>query len=181
MASPHTVAAERPAPSIAELDAAGDQWASDVLGPLFEDAPRFLARLAAERPFGSWRELFARADEVAIAMPEAEQVELLDAHPRIGAPPGTVSAWSYREQGYDLEQQQAIEALERLNPEYEARFGFRYVIFVAGRPRSEIVPLLERALGADRADELHRGLRDVVAIARDRAAKMGWLAREADR
>jgi 2-oxo-4-hydroxy-4-carboxy--5-ureidoimidazoline (OHCU) decarboxylase len=175
------VAAEQPVPSIAELDAAGDQWASDVLGPLFEDAPRFLERLADERPFGSWRELFARAGEVALAMPEEEQVELLDAHPRIGAPPGTVSAMSFREQGYEREQQEAIEALGRLNPEYEARFGFRYVIFVAGRPRSEIVPLLERALEADRDDELRRGLGDVVAIARDRAAKLGWLVREADR
>jgi 2-oxo-4-hydroxy-4-carboxy-5-ureidoimidazoline decarboxylase len=175
------VAAERPSPSIGELDAAGDQWASDVLGPLFEHAPRFLARLAADRPFGSWRELFARADEVALAMPEEEQIELLDAHPRIGAPPNAVSAMSFREQGYDREQQDAIEALARLNPEYEARFGFRYVIFVAGRPRSEVVPLLERALEADRDDELRRGLEDVVAIARDRAARLGWLAREADR
>jgi 2-oxo-4-hydroxy-4-carboxy-5-ureidoimidazoline decarboxylase len=114
-------------------------------------------------------------------MPEEEQIELLDAHPRIGAPPGTVSAMSYREQGYDQEQQEAIEALARLNPRYEARFGFRYVIFVAGRPRSAIVPLLERALDADRGEELQRGLTDVVAIARDRAATMGWLAREADR
>jgi 2-oxo-4-hydroxy-4-carboxy-5-ureidoimidazoline decarboxylase len=88
---------------------------------------------------------------------------------------------SYREQGYDREQQDAIETLARLNPEYEARFGFRYVIFVAGRSRSEIVPLLERALEADRGDELRRGLRDVIAIARDRAAKMGWLVRETDR
>ena len=34
-------------------------------------------------------------------MPEAEQIELIDAHPRLGAPPATVSAASYREQGYD--------------------------------------------------------------------------------
>src|SRR5262245_45613945 len=153
-ASTPTVAAERPIPSIAELDAAGDQWASDVLGPLFEDAPRFLARMAADRPFGSWQELFTSAAATALAMPEDEQIELLDAHPRIGAPPASVSAMSFREQGYDKEQQEAIEALARLNPEYETRFGFRYVIYVAGRPRSEIVPIMERAMRADRDDEL---------------------------
>jgi 2-oxo-4-hydroxy-4-carboxy--5-ureidoimidazoline (OHCU) decarboxylase len=167
--------------TVTTLNSAEAHEVADTLGPLFEDAPRFLARLAAERPFRSWPELFVRAEEVALAMPEEEKVELLDAHPRIGAPPGTVSAMSYREQGYDREQQDAIETLARLNPEYEARFGFRYVIFVARRPRSAIVPLLERALEADREDEFRRGLRDVVAIARDRAAKMGWLAREADR
>ncbi|MCY7417600.1 MAG: 2-oxo-4-hydroxy-4-carboxy-5-ureidoimidazoline decarboxylase, partial [Chloroflexi bacterium] len=60
-----------------------------------------------------------------------------------------------------------------LNDAYEARFGFRYVIFVAGRSRSAIVPLLEQALAAEREAERHRGLTDVVAIARARAATLG--------
>ena len=73
------------------------------------------------------------------------QLELIDAHPRIGAPPESVSAHSYIEQGYDRESAAAgAEAerariaaeLEQLNRAYEERFGFRYVIFVAGRPRA---------------------------------------------
>ena len=87
--------------------------------------------------------MFAAAERIALSAPDAVQVELLAAHPRIGAPPVTVSSLSYREQGYDREQQEAIAALGPLNDAYEARFGFRYVIFVAGRPRSAIVPLLE--------------------------------------
>ena len=71
------------------------------MAPLFEDAPRFIGRLADARPFGSWANLFARAEAVALAMPADEQLELIDAHPRIGAPPGSVSALSYVEQGYD--------------------------------------------------------------------------------
>ncbi len=63
--------------------------------------------------------------------------------------------------------------LQRLNDAYEARFGFRYVIFVAGRSRAAIVPLMEAALGADRASELERGLLDVVHIARARATRIG--------
>lgn len=156
-----------------------------TLAPLFEDAPRFIARVVAARPFGSWGSLFERAEAIARAMPEDEQVELIDAHPRIGAPPGSVSALSYREQGYDQELAEAsAEAerarlrrdLDRLNAAYEERFGFRFVVFVAGRPRAAIVPLMEAALGADRASELERALRDVVAIARDRAGRTGLLA-----
>jgi 2-oxo-4-hydroxy-4-carboxy--5-ureidoimidazoline (OHCU) decarboxylase len=144
-----------------------------AVGPLFEDAPGYLALLAAERPFGAWAALFERAEAVALAAPESVRLELLAAHPRIGAPPGSVSTLSWQEQGYDREQQEAIAALGDLNDAYEARFGFRYVIFVAGRPRSAIVPLLERALEQDRDAEQARGLRDVVAIARARAATMG--------
>jgi 2-oxo-4-hydroxy-4-carboxy--5-ureidoimidazoline (OHCU) decarboxylase len=141
--------------------------ATDELASLFESAPAFLARLrrlpADER--------LARAERIALNMPEAEQVELLNAHPRIGAPPAAVSALSYREQGYDHHPGNADLAarLELLNDEYEARFGFRFVIFVGGRSRSEIADVLESKLAARRAAEKRRGLLDVVAIARDRA------------
>ena len=63
--------------------------------------------------------------------------------------------------------------LARLNDAYEARFGFRFVVFVAGRPRSAIVPLLAAALDAGRAAERDRGLRDVIAIGAARAARLG--------
>ncbi len=147
------------------------------VGPLFEGAPRFLARLAAAGPFGSDEAMLEQALATALAMPEAEQLELIDAHPRLGAPPGSVSALSFVEQGYDREAADgAAEAerarvaaeLARLNDAYEARFGFRYCVFVAGRPRAALLPEMERALGRARGDELSRALRDVVALARDR-------------
>ena len=156
-----------------DLDTMDARAFAAAVGPLFEDAPAYLTLLAAARPFGTWDGLFAAAERVALAAPDAVQVELLAAHPRIGAPPMTVSSLSYREQGYDREQQDAIAALGPLNDAYEARFGFRYVIFVAGRPRSAIVPLLEQALDRDRDTERRRGLRDVVAIARARATGLG--------
>ncbi len=104
-------------------------------------------------------------------MPEEEQVELINAHPRLGAPPSSVSEHSFREQGYDRDTTAAIAELERLNAAYEERFGFQYCVFVAGRPRTALVPELAAALTRDRATERDRALRDVVAIARDRSTK----------
>ena len=153
-----------------------------ALAPLFEGAPRFLARLAAARPFGDEGTLLARAREIAHAMPEPEQVELIDAHPRLGAPPGSVSALSFREQGYDREAADAAAEAERarvdaelarLNAAYEARFGFRYCVFVAGRPRAALLPELAAALHAGRDAELHRALDAVVDIAGARWRAMG--------
>jgi 2-oxo-4-hydroxy-4-carboxy--5-ureidoimidazoline (OHCU) decarboxylase len=153
---------------VAELDALSPAAFIAAAAPWFEGAPRFLARLAAARPFGDASTLFARAAEIALGMPEAEQIELIDAHPRLGAPPPTVSAASFREQGYDRETADAIDDLDRLNDLYEARFGFRFCVFVAGRSRRAIVPILEAALTADRDAEIRRALQDVVAIAQDR-------------
>jgi 2-oxo-4-hydroxy-4-carboxy--5-ureidoimidazoline (OHCU) decarboxylase len=160
-------------PAMTELDAASRVAFLDTVSPLYERAPLFLERLADSRPFGSWRELFRESLAIALAAPPEVQRELLDAHPRIGAPPSSVSAMSYQEQGYDQEQRDAIEALGPLNDAYEARYGFRYVVHVAGRPRSAIVPLLNAALDAEPDAERVRGLTDVVAIAQARAVGLG--------
>ena len=145
------------------------------LAGLFEGAPRFLARLAEAGPFADDAELFAQARTIAHAMSETEQIELVDAHPRIGAPPGSVSAMSYREQGYDRVAGTRVDVaaeLERLNDAYEARHGFRYCVFVAGRSREALLPGFAAALDADREAELHRALDAVVDIAIDRHAKL---------
>ena len=104
-------------------------------------------------------------------MPLDEQLELIDAHPRLGAPPATVSALSHVEQGYDARTRRngargarprrrrsrprrVAAELDRLNAAYEARFGFRYCVFVAGRSRAALLPGLAAALEADRDAEI---------------------------
>lgn len=148
-----------------------------TLEALFEGAPRFLDRVEAAGPFADDTLLFFVARDIAHAMPEEEQIELIDAHPRLGAPPATVSAMSHREQGYDratgtVADPDVAQELERLNDAYEAQHGFRYCVFVAGRTRAELLPDMTAALDADRTSELHRALDAVVDIAIDRHAKL---------
>jgi 2-oxo-4-hydroxy-4-carboxy--5-ureidoimidazoline (OHCU) decarboxylase len=157
-----------------------------AIAPWFEGAPGFLWRLAAARPFPTPGSLFERAREIAHSMPEPLQLELIDAHPRLGAPPASVSDMSFREQGYDREaaanladattrareaereRERVAAELDRLNHEYEARFGFRYCVFVAGRSRAELLPDMAAALERKREPELHRALDAVIDIAADR-------------
>jgi 2-oxo-4-hydroxy-4-carboxy-5-ureidoimidazoline decarboxylase len=181
--------------SIDRLDVIAPGAFAAAVAPLFEGARLFLGRLAMARPFGSVDELFARAREIAHAMPLDEKIELIDAHPRLGAPPADVSALSFVEQGYgrDATEQDAEGAaataaetertriaaeLDRLNAAYEARFGFRYCVFVAGRSRAELLPEMTAALEADRDDEIERALDAVVDIARDRYATLTATAAE---
>jgi 2-oxo-4-hydroxy-4-carboxy--5-ureidoimidazoline (OHCU) decarboxylase len=98
-------------------------------------------------------------------MTETEQVELINAHPRLGAR-DRLSDASGREQGG---KQGRVDAkLARLNDAYEARFGFRYLVYVAGRSREELLPEFRAALRGDREAELRRALDDTLAIAADR-------------
>jgi 2-oxo-4-hydroxy-4-carboxy--5-ureidoimidazoline (OHCU) decarboxylase len=163
-------------PTVEELDAMAPDAFAAAVEPLFEGAPAFARRLADARPFETDEGLFSAARAGAREMPEAEQVDLLNAHPRIGADPATVSPQSHAEQGYDEEpgpdQSWIADELAALNEAYEGHFGFRFVVFVAGRPRADLIPILEHALRADRDEELRRGLDDVVLIAHDRWEKL---------
>ena len=158
--------------TIDELNALDADGFVASLAQHFEGAPRFVRRLAEARPFESEEDLGDTARAIAREMPEDEQIELLNAHPRIGADPAAVSDVSRREQGVEAgsgaDEVWVGEELTALNEAYESHFGFRFVVFVAGRPRADIIPLIERALHADRDEELRRGLDDVVLIAADR-------------
>jgi 2-oxo-4-hydroxy-4-carboxy-5-ureidoimidazoline decarboxylase len=157
--------------TIEELNALDSDGFVASFGRLFEGAPRFVRRLADARPFESEDELIDTARATAREMPEEEQIELLNSHPRIGADPAALSDLSRREQGDEADVRDEAwigDELTALNEAYESLFGFRFVVFVAGRPRADIIPLLERALQADRDEELRRGLDDVVLIASDR-------------
>jgi 2-oxo-4-hydroxy-4-carboxy-5-ureidoimidazoline decarboxylase len=158
--------------SVAELNDLDASAFAGALAPLFEGAPRFLARLAAARPFADAAEMFDVARAVAREMPEDEQVELLAAHPRLGADPKTVSTLSHAEQGYDDDAPEpdawVAEELTALQEAYEDRFGFRFVVFVAGRSREELLDVLRERIGSTRDEELDTGISELVAIAQDR-------------
>jgi 2-oxo-4-hydroxy-4-carboxy--5-ureidoimidazoline (OHCU) decarboxylase len=132
------------------------QLSAEELAALFEGRTRFVELLAAtEDPL-------AHAREIAAELSDDEKKEILDAHPAIGSRGG--SETSRREQGSD-DEPEVLAELERLNAEYEARFGFRFVVFVNGRPRREIVPVLRGRLERSREEELATGVDELVRIA----------------
>jgi 2-oxo-4-hydroxy-4-carboxy--5-ureidoimidazoline (OHCU) decarboxylase len=120
-------------------------------------------KVRAGGPYHSAAELVGRMRALLPTLTEAERVATLNAHPRIGEDPGRLSARSLQEQGAD-----ALPELARLNDEYERRFGFRFVVFVNRRPKSEIVGVLRGRLRRSREEEMDEGLRAIVDIAQDR-------------
>jgi 2-oxo-4-hydroxy-4-carboxy--5-ureidoimidazoline (OHCU) decarboxylase len=107
----------------------------------------------------------AQARKVLGELSEEEQIEALNAHPRIGERTGSEQAAA--EQGSD-DDPAVLAALERLNKSYEEKFGFRFVVFVDQRPRAEILSVIRERLQHTRDEELQTGLDELVAIALDR-------------
>jgi 2-oxo-4-hydroxy-4-carboxy-5-ureidoimidazoline decarboxylase len=132
------------------------QLSAEQLAELFEGHTHLVDELAAiEDPLG-------RARAVAGELSDADKKEVLDAHPAIGA--RARSARSQAEQGTD-DDPAVLAELAELNAAYEQRFGFRFVVFVNGRPRREIVPVLRERLERTREQELDTAVDELVQIA----------------
>jgi 2-oxo-4-hydroxy-4-carboxy--5-ureidoimidazoline (OHCU) decarboxylase len=136
------------------------QLTIEQLAELFEGRTRFVERLATEP------DPLTRAGTLVHELPLEEKREILDAHPPIGQHAG-LSARSAAEQGDDADPA-VLEELARLNPGYEARHGFRFVVFVNRRPKAEILEVLRERIDNPTDMELETALDELVAIARDR-------------
>jgi 2-oxo-4-hydroxy-4-carboxy--5-ureidoimidazoline (OHCU) decarboxylase len=132
---------------------------ANELAELFEGRTRLVEKLAArDDPLGSAR-------DVIRGLSEEEKLEALNSHPAIGA--STLSARSAAEQGGDGDPVVLTE-LSYLNQAYEEKFGFRFVVFVNRRSKTEILEVLRGRLERTRDEELDTALEELVAIAEDR-------------
>ncbi|KAG9324435.1 hypothetical protein KVV02_004455 [Mortierella alpina] len=159
---------------------------------LFEPAPPIVKHLYSKRPYASYSALIDETSHLLTNvdqfLTEQEQLDVINAHPRIGAAKANLSALSLIEQGYTPEDAaKKVDAtatpsqddevtqatLKRLNQEYEDKYGFKFVVFVNGRPRNVIIPVMEdRIENSTQEEEKKIALRDMVLIARDRLKKL---------
>lgn len=128
------------------------QLSIDELAELFSGRTLFVEHLAQlEDPLG-------HADEVARSLTPEQKLQALETHPRIGER-------SPEQHGDDPA---VLAELDALNRAYEEKFGFRFIVFVNRRPRSELVPVLRERLERTRDEEMDTALGELVAIAKDR-------------
>jgi 2-oxo-4-hydroxy-4-carboxy--5-ureidoimidazoline (OHCU) decarboxylase len=158
---------------------------------LFETAPALAAALWKQKPFDSYEHLINTAEHIIFhQLSPQERIEVINAHPRIGTNPAVekLSPLSFQEQSCDKEQQlheqqqaritQVYKELQELNERYEAKFGFKFVVWVNGRTKEQIIPVLKERLYAPPngndpiQQELATGLKHMMDIARDRLQKL---------
>ena len=141
------------------------------LSAVFERSPALLSRLEPRvAPADSPEDIVEKARVVIDGLPEDELIAILNAHPRIGAPVSTLSEPSRREQGAEAEAH-VLRELMNLQAQYERAFGFRFVVFVAGRAKEQLLPVLRERMTRSRDAELHTGLEQFLAISLDRLRK----------
>ena len=118
--------------------------------------------MLALRPFGSATAAVAAAREQWFSLQPEDWLEAFQHHPRIGdrdamrARFASTRALSEREQaGVDTASEDVLTALTEGNHEYEARFGFIFLVCASGKSADEMLALLRARLNNAPATELH--------------------------
>ncbi len=146
-------------------------WAAGLVRLRDED-------LTHDGRFSSPEALIRTGSRLWFTLPEPDWLEAFCCHPRIGevkAPASTFLAHSGAEQS--AAQATLADVAAQLldgNRAYEAKFGFRYIVFASGRTAPELLAVLQQRLGNTRAQELEEAARQQDRITCLRMER--WLA-----
>jgi OHCU decarboxylase len=143
---------------------------------IYEHSPWIPERAAARRPFANVTALKLALQDVVSAAMQDEQLGLIRAHPELAgkaAVAGQLTAESTSEQarsGLHLCSAEEFATLHQLNADYNAKFGFPFILAVKGPTgqgltRQSVIATFARRLKNQRADEIAECLRQIKRIA----------------
>jgi allantoinase len=142
-------------------------------------ARRWAERMTRHRPFPSERELLTAADEIWARLDPADWLEAFSAHPQIGdldalrAKFASTAGWASAEQaGVSHTPEATLHALAAGNRDYEARFGYIFIICATGKTADEMLSTLLSRLAHDPEAELLVAAEEQAKITRLRLRKL---------
>jgi len=131
--------------------------------------------MLGSRPFVDCEALHAAAERVWWSLGEADWLEAFRAHPRIGAAQ-VRERWSRAEQsGVAGASTDVLEALARLNHDYEERFGFVFLVCASGLSAEQMLGALRSRSRRTRPEEVRSAAQEHVKIT---ALRLGGIADE---
>jgi len=135
--------------------------------------------MIAGRPYRDAAALLAAGEACWQALGREDWLEAFGHHPRIGdrealrARFATTCDWAATEQSAAMAASDAIlDALAEGNREYEARFGYIFIVCATGKPADELLALLQARLGNDTEVELRIAAAEQAKITRLRLEKL---------
>jgi len=157
--------------TLEEVNALSAEAFVALFGGVYEHSPWVAERVVDYRPFSSVARLVEEMEEEVWAASEEETLALLRAHPQLAgraAMAGELTPDSASEQdsaGLRQCTPEEFAELTRLNDEYQARFGFPFIIAVRGLGRAEILAAMRQRVGNDPRAEYKEALGQVYRIA----------------
>jgi len=135
---------------------------------IFEHSPWVPERAFAHGPFADKLSLHAAFVAVVDEAGEVKQLELIRAHPELGARIALTDASTAEQQGAGLKNltEEEFSRFSALNAAYNKKFGFPFVICVRRHTKSSILAAFAERLAHDPAAERATALAEIYEIAK---------------
>ena len=162
--------------TLQELNAAAPEAAAQMLDGLYEHTPWIAQQALQQRPFASLAALKYALAQVLAAASRDQQLALVRAHPELAGKAmvaQALTAESTNEQsqaGLTQCTPEEFARIQQLNADYNARFGFPFILAVrgprgTGLAKQEIIDTFARRLDNPPDFELAEALRNIHRIA----------------
>jgi 2-oxo-4-hydroxy-4-carboxy-5-ureidoimidazoline decarboxylase len=140
---------------------------------------RWADAMTLRRPFAAAGDVLRAAAEVEASLDRSDWLEAFAAHPRIGDLESlrkkfasTADLASGEQAGVAGADDEVIRALADGNGEYEARFGYIFIVCASGKSAAEMLAILRQRLKNDPATELQIAAAEQAKITRLRLEKL---------
>ena len=142
------------------LDAAGPDDARRLLFACCGSTP-WVERMLARRPFGNLTRLLSASEDCWRSLPPDDWREAFGHHPKIGERDLSQTRFAATRHLSEAEQagvadvpERVLQELAEANRQYEARFGYVFIICATGRTAPEMLGSLRSRLTNDPAAEI---------------------------
>ncbi len=159
-----------------KLNHASDAQAAELLLPFIERAPQVAELVARHRPFSSPDDVAQTIQREVQSLPEDALLTLFRAHPELAPPtPETMTRASQEEQGrlgLDTPDTELTARFTQLNTEYQARFGFPFILALHRMSDvSEVLQVFEDRLKQSRDTEIKQAVAEIASVSAARVQK----------
>ncbi len=121
----------------------------------------WVKKMVAARPFIDAQEMKKAADNAWLGLSVSDYLEAFEGHPKIGdvsslrAKYANTKELAGNEQGLVKEaNDEVLQVLSQGNSDYEAKFGFIFIVCATGKSAKEMSDLLQARLPNNKAQEL---------------------------
>ena len=157
--------------TIAQLNSLSREEFVRVIGPVFEHSPWIADTTWPQQPFVDFKHLHSALNRTVAEASQESQLKLIRAHPDLvgrAALAGTLTPQSTSEQagaGLDKLQPDEIARFQKLNHDYQQKFGFPFVICARLNKKEAILNGFNLRLTNSRESEIQKALEEIGKIA----------------
>nr|XP_018903518.1 PREDICTED: 2-oxo-4-hydroxy-4-carboxy-5-ureidoimidazoline decarboxylase-like [Bemisia tabaci] len=146
-----------------------------TFGNVVEKCPQAALHLLTRRPYMNTYEVLSSLEEFFDALTIEDKMKILHQHPELASLNKHVTEDSVNEQtksGLTTLPEHTQSSFTELNSLYRKKFGFPFIMCVAGSDPHKILSSMQERLDSDVESEINAGIREVKKISKHRLSNL---------